>query len=450
MESVHAAAGRVSSSDSLPRGVGPVRPVVIINAVGLTPSLLPHAPHAASIGEASAWRSPVPAVTLTSQATMLTGASPRQHGIVGNGWWFRETDEIRFWQQSHRLLERPVFYRGYRTAKMFWWFNGSPPATYYATPKPHYGCDGSKVFDIIDATGCDLTRKLGPFPFFSFWGPAAGLPSSRWIADATALVMREHQPEVTLAYLPHLDYDHQRLSDPPTSLVAELDDCVHRILTAADDIGAEPILVSEYGLTPVQRSVSLNRHLRDAGLLGVRSGPFGDQLVPGDCLAFAVADHQIAHLYVTNEDEAAGIAKMVEAIPGVAAVVEPSELELDHPRSGRYVVLAERDAWFNYYFWSDDANAPDYARTVDIHRKPGYDPAELFATSRVRAALRVAQKKLGFRYRMDIIPLRPELVGGSHGLQAEDPSRGPMVVGQGDLPEDMRDFPDYVRQRLHR
>ena len=429
---------------------GSVRPVVIINAVGLTPGLLPHAPRSSSIGNVAPWRSPVPAVTLTSQATMLTGAAPREHGIVGNGWWFRETDEIRFWQQSHRLLQKPVFHQNFRTAKLFWWFNGSPPAKYYATPKPHYGSDGSKVFDIIDATDCELTKKLGPFPFFSFWGPTAGLPASRWIADATAIVMRAQRPEITLAYLPHLDYDHQRLSDPPSSLVSQLDDCVHRILQAADDIGAEPIIVSEYGLTPVQRSVSLNRHLREAGLLGIRRGPFGDQLVPGDCRAFAVADHQVAHLYVADEADAASVAKLVEEIPGVAAVVEPGELELDHPRSGRYIVLAQRDAWFNYYFWSDDANAPDYARTVDIHRKPGYDPVELFATSRLRAAMRVVQKKLGFRYRMDVIPLRPELVGGSHGLSADDPSSGPLVIGQGDLPEDMRGFPDYVHQRLHR
>ena len=144
---------------------------------------------------------------------MLTGVAPRDHGIVGNGWYYRDTQEIRFWQQARSLINGPVFYDDYETAKMFWWFNQSSTAKYSCTPKPHYGCDGNKVFDVLDHTGCRLTEQLGPFPFFTFWGPGAGLPCSRWIANATALVMRQQQPQITLAYLPHLDYDFQRLPD---------------------------------------------------------------------------------------------------------------------------------------------------------------------------------------------------------------------------------------------
>ncbi|MGI9466827.1 MAG: nucleotide pyrophosphatase/phosphodiesterase family protein, partial [Rubripirellula sp.] len=388
----------------------------IINAVGLTPELLKYAPRISAIGESQPMRSPLPAVTCTSQATLLTGLSPAQHGIVGNGWYYRDTQEIRFWQQANSLVEGEKFYEGIETAKMFWWFNQSAPVKYSATPKPHYGCDGSKVFDILDHTQCDLVRRLGPFPFFSFWGPNAGLPSSEWIADATAIVMRENCPKLTMAYLPHLDYDFQRLPDHDPQRVAELDQCAGRIIDAANDIDAQVIVVSEYGLVPVQQPVHLNRYLREMGWLTVRHGPFGEMMMPGDSAAFAVADHQLAHVYVRNPGMIDEVAKALESVPGVARVARPVELELDHPRSGELIVLSEPDAWFTYYYWLDDALAPDFSRTVDIHRKPGYDPCELFMTSKVRAMSRLAQKKIGMRYKMDVIPLDAQLVRGSHGL----------------------------------
>ncbi len=420
--------------------------VCIINAVGLTPELLKYAPRISAIGESQPLRAPLPAVTCTSQATLLTGLSPAQHGIVGNGWYYRDTQEIRFWQQANSLVEGEKFYEGIETAKMFWWFNQSAPVKYSATPKPHYGCDGSKVFDILDHTQCDLVRRLGPFPFFSFWGPNAGLPSSEWIADATAIVMREKRPKLTMAYLPHLDYDFQRLPDHAPQRVAELDQCAGKIIDAANDIKAQVTVVSEYGLVPVQRPVHLNRYLREMGWLTVRPGPFGEMMMPGESDAFAVADHQLAHVYVRNSDMIDEVAKALQSIPGIDRVARPAELELDHPRSGELIALSEPDAWFTYYYWLDDSLAPDFSRTVDIHRKPGYDPCELFMTSKVRAMSRLAQKKIGMRYKMDVIPLDAKLVRGSHGLQTQ-PEKGPLVVGPGELPDDMRDFKAYV-QRL--
>lgn len=374
---------------------------------------------------------------------MLTGLNPSEHGIVGNGWYYRDTSEIRFWQQACSLINGKKFYEDFETAKMFWWFNQSAPVRYSATPKPHYGCDGSKSFDIIDKTQCSLTERLGAFPFFTFWGPNAGLSCSQWIAKATAIVIEEKRPEITLAYLPHLDYDFQRHTSPDLKRVKELDSCAKTIIHAADQIGANVVVVSEYGLTPVQRPVHLNVHLRREGLLSVRPGPYGEMLLPGDSRAFAVADHQLAHLYVRESSDISGVKRLVESIPGVSAVLEPEELQLNHPRSGDLIVLAENDAWFTYYYWLDSRSAPDFANTVDIHRKPGYDPCELFATSRVRALARVAQKKLGFRYRMDVVPLKPELVGGSHGLAPSCPEKGPLVIGPGILPDDMRDFSSY-------
>lgn len=423
--------------------------VCIINVVGLTPELLEYAPNIRQLGTAVPWNAPYPAVTCTSQATMLTGLAPKDHGVVGNGWYFRDTSEVRFWQQSNSLIQhRGLLYDDIETAKLFWWFNQHAPVRWSVTPKPHYGCDGSKVFDVLDQTGCNLTQQLGAFPFFSFWGPNAGLPASDWIAKATAIVMRTNQPELTLTYLPHLDYDFQRLASPPLERVAEVDRCAATVIDAAQAIGAIPIVVSEYGLVPVCKSVSINRALRQAGLLAVRKGPFGEVLLPGDSKAFAVVDHQLAHLYVRDPGLMQEVKRLVQSLDGVASVLHPAELALDHPRSGEWIVLAEEDAWFNYYYWLDDAFAPDFARTVDIHRKPGYDPVELFMSSKLRAMARLAQKKLGFRYKMDVIPLDANLVQGSHGLRPIA-NKGPLIVGPG-APVDMLLFKDYVRSLLGR
>jgi predicted AlkP superfamily pyrophosphatase or phosphodiesterase len=417
--------------------------LVILNVVGLTPALLQHAPRLKELGQARPWTSPWPAVTCTSQATMLTGLAPREHGIVGNGWYYRDTAEIRFWQQSRSLVGGSMLYEGIRTAKLFWWFNQNAHVEWSVTPKPHYGCDGSKVFDVLDRTGCDLQRNLGPFPFPAFWGPTAGLASSEWIAKASSLVVRQNKPELTLVYLPHLDYDFQRLPDHSADRVAEVDRCAGMVIDAASDIGAQVVAVSEYGLVPVQRSIDINRRLRREGWLVVRDGPFGEQLMPGESTAFAVVDHQLAHVYVREPGFRGEVSRMLQAVDGIDRVVEPEALELDHRRSGDLIALAAPDAWFNYYYWLDDRRAPDFARTVDIHRKPGYDPVELFMASMPRAVLRLVQKKLGFRYRMDVIPLDPSLVRGSHGLHP-DAADGPIVIGPSP-PGDMRDFKEYVR-----
>lgn len=421
--------------------------VCIINIVGLTPSLLKNAPQIGALGQPAAWTSPIPAVTATSQATMLTGLAPRDHGIVGNGWFYRDTQEIRFWQQANSLIQGEKLYDHVETAKMFWWFNQSSGVRYSATPKPHYGCDGSKVFDILDNTGCNLTKRLGPFPFFSFWGPSAGLASSEWIASATETVMREKQPQLTLAYLPHLDYDYQRFPFQDPQRVAEVDACAATIINAAQEIDATVVVVSEYGLVPVSRPVAINRVLRQAGMLAIRQGPFGEMLIPGESSAFAVVDHQLAHIYVRQPERISDVRVLLETTPGIAAVVSPGDLELDHPRSGELIALAEEDAWFTYYYWLDDQLAPDFARTVDIHRKPGYDPCELFMTSKLKAIRRVMQKKLGFRYKMDVIPLDANLVKGSHGLRPQ-PDHGPLIIGPDERPDDMRGFKSYIERLL--
>lgn len=438
------------------------QPLVIINAVGLTLRLLPQAPRLNALTK-HGWAIPmtdvVPAVTMSAQATILTGQPVERHGIVGNGWLFRDTNEVRFWQQSNRLMQAEPLYatarrrakergRDFKCAKLFWWFNQGADVDISVTPKPHYGIDGNKVFGITgnpDGYGERLEQKLGKFPFHTFWGPMAGLPCTEWIASCAAEVLKTDRPNLTLVYLPHLDYDPQRFGpsgcDMP-KLVRELDGACAPLLDAAAAAGARVWIVSEYGHCDVSRPVNVNRVLREAGLLAVRGGPFGEQLETFQSRAFAVCDHQVAHVYVRYVTDIARTREALIGVPGVARVLigeERVEVGLRHERAGELVILSDRDAWFAYPFWLDDKLAPDYARAVAIHHKPGYDPCELFLDPnlnfpKLRIARRLLQKKLGFRMKLDVVPLDAALVRGSHGLVAADPQDGPLFVGDGPQP----------------
>jgi predicted AlkP superfamily pyrophosphatase or phosphodiesterase len=435
--------------------------LVLVDAVGLTPRLLPHAPRLAGLASAG-WMRPlrevVPAVTCTAQASLLTGASAEWHGIVGNGWLFRDTGEVRFWQQSNRLLQAEPLYRtarrraarrrlAFSCAKLFWWFNQGADVALSVTPKPYYGADGNKVFGITGTAGLaeTLEKKLGPFPFFTFWGPQAGLPCTTWIARCTAEVIREHRPTLTLVYLPHLDYDPQRHGPQGCAmprLVGELDSACAPLLEAARQAGARVWVVSEYGHVPVRRAVLPNCALRRGELLAVRPGPFGEALDTFASRAFAVCDHQLAHVYVHDPEDIPRARDVLAGLPGVARVLAGEErgaVGLRHERAGDLIVLSEPDAWLAYPFWLDDRLAPDYARTVDIHRKPGYDPCELLLDPKLwwprgRLLRRLIQKKLGFRTLFDVVPLDPTLVRGSHGLPAGDPLDRPLLIGDGPAP----------------
>ena len=441
-----------------------LQPLILINAVGLTGRLLALAPRLKRLAEAGWVRSldeVIPAVTCSAQVSILTGKLPQQHGIVGNGWLFRDTREVRFWQQSSALTEaetidqslrRVAVERGspVRVAKLFWWFNQGSAAEISVTPKPHYGADGNKVFGIAgtpDGLCEQLEQSLGRFPFHTFWGPKAGLPCTQWIARSAAEVLKSHHPELTLVYLPHLDYDPQRFGPSGCDmarLTHELDEACAPILDAAAAEGARVWIVSEYGHADVTRPILLNRALREGGLLKVRPGPFGEVLDTFGSQAFAVCDHQHAHIYLdhANDRLLRRVSELISSVPGVARVcagTERSQIGLDHPRAGDLVALSQGDSWFAYPYWLDDRLAPDFARTVDIHRKPGYDPCELFFDPERfwpegRAIFQLARKKLGFRTLFDVIPLDPSLVRGSHGLPAADLTEKPVLIGDGPPP----------------
>lgn len=437
-------------------------PLVVINAVGLTPRLLPNAPRLnrlAQTGGVSQLKDVLPAVTCTAQATLLTGAGASRHGIVGNGWFFRDTGEVRFWQQSNHLLQAEPVYatarrlarqrgRTFTCAKLFWWFNQGASVGYSVTPKPYYGADGNKIFGIYSTPanlGAELEKEFGSFPFFTFWGPKAGLPCTQWIAEAAGRVLKEYRPDLTLVYLPHLDYDPQRWgpggSDMPR-LVNELDQACAPLLDAASARGARVWVVSEYGHVDVERPVYLNRLLRQNGFLQVRKGPFGEAIDFFESRAFAVVDHQVAHVYVKAGEDRPRVRDLIGQFSGVSRVFmdeERKQIDLQHERAGDLVVLSEPRSWFAYPYWLDERDAPDYARTVDIHRKPGYDPCELLVDNQIRfpglkLGWRFLQKKLGFRTLFDVIPLDAGLIKGSHGLVSCDPADGPLWIH--DRPEE--------------
>jgi len=430
-----------------------VRPLLLLDVVGLTPDLLRHAPRLAALakeGFAAPVRPALPAVTCTAQATMLTGAPPSSHGVVGNGWWFRELGEVLFWRQSDRLVAGDRLWTearrrrpGLTAANLFWWYAMGASTDWTVTPRPAYPADGRKIPDVYARPAAlrdRLVEALGEFPLFRFWGPAADIASTAWIGAAAGLVMREERPDLALVYLPHLDYALQRRGPDHPGIHAEVA-AVDRVAAPLVDLALEQeravLVVSEYGVVPVSGGVHPNRALREAGLLEVHANATGEHLDTLASRAFAVSDHQVAHVYGVDSGALARAREVLAALPGVAAVLEgPSRAAagLDHPRAGDLVLLAAPDRWFTYYHWLDDARAPDYARTVDIHRKPGYDPVELFldpgkAAVRARIAGKIAARKLGFRNILDVISLDASLVRGSHGLPPPREGAGPLVLG---------------------
>jgi predicted AlkP superfamily pyrophosphatase or phosphodiesterase len=447
---------------------------VVLNVVGLTGRLIgPETPRLAAFARAGAQaslRTVTPAVTCTVQSTFLTGALPRDHGIVANGWYFRDLAQVWLWRQSNHLVQGEKVWQtarrrdpSFTCAKMFWWYNMYADVDWSVTPRPVYLADGGKVFDIYGAPAdlpARLKDELGEFPFFTFWGPKAGIACSEWIAAASRLVFDWHRPSLTLVYLPHLDYNLQRLGPADPAIHADLraiDDICGRLIDHFRAAGAHVVILSEYGITAVQGPVHINRELREHGWIAVRPELGLETLDAGASEAFAVADHQLAHVYVRNPAKVADVKRVLERMPGIERVLDAARKAdngLDHERSGELVAISEPDRWFTYYYWFDDKVAPDFARTVDIHRKPGYDPAELFvdpelAVPLAKVAWTLLKKRLGFRYLMDVIPLDAGLVKGSHGRLTDDPLDGPVFISsQKDMVREESVAATDVRQLL--
>jgi predicted AlkP superfamily pyrophosphatase or phosphodiesterase len=426
--------------------------LVVLNVVGMTPKLLAHLPRLAGLAR-TGWQAPLgtvlPAVTCSAQSTFLTGLMPREHGIVGNGWYFRELGEVLLWRQHNKLVHGEKVWEtarrqrpGFTAANVCWWYAMGASTDLTVTPRPIYHADGRKSPDCYTrppALHDELTRALGDFPLFQYWGPTAAIASTRWIVEASRRILRDHAPDLQLVYLPHLDYDLQRFGpDSPQAVAAAraVDAAVAPLLDDAAERGTTVVALSEYGITPAARPVDVNRALRCAGLLQVYTQAGMEYLDPWASRAFAVADHQVAHVYVADDADLARVRAVLAELPGVDLVLDrdaQAAYQLDHPRAGELVAVAEPDAWFTYYYWLDDAAAPDFARGVEIHRKPGYDPAELFFDPsdplvKARAGLNLVRKKVGLRYAMRTTPLDPTCVRGSHGRLPDSADDGPVLL----------------------
>jgi predicted AlkP superfamily pyrophosphatase or phosphodiesterase len=446
--------------------------LAVINVVGLTEALIgEHTPAIAAFRKrgARAHIAPAfPAVTCTAQSNYLTGTTPARHGIVGNGWFHRELAEVQFWKQSNHLVAGDKIWDdlrarvpGFTCAQLFWWYNMYTRADYSITPRPLYRADGGKIFDIHTwphSIRTDIKRELGEFPFFGFWGPSAGVKSplgaadvtSRWIARAAQWIEEKYQPTLNLVYLPHLDYNLQRhgpfvpstkpgRADINPAIIPDLqaiDEMVGDLLAFFEKQSIRVVLLSEYGITNVRQSIHLNRLFRSRGWLAIKDEAGRETLDAGASQVFAVADHQVAHIYVNDRALMTEVIKLLRGTGGIDRVLDRGDkaaADIDHPRAGDLIAVAEENAWFTYYYWLDDACAPDFARTVDIHRKPGYDPAELFldpklALPKTQIAWRLLKKKLGFRMLMDVIPLDASLVKGSHGRIPADSLDWPVFL----------------------
>ena len=447
-----------------------MRHTLVILVVGLTPSLVgAHTPNLKRLAERGALRpltTVLPAVTCTVQSTLVTGEMPSGHGCVANGWYFRDLAEIWLWRQSNKLVGGEKLWEAGRardpdftTAKMFWWYNMYSSAEWSATPRPMYPADGRKIPDHYAYPGemrDELNAKFGMFPLFKFWGPLADITASEWIARATQHVIDTRKPTLALCYLPHLDYNLQRLGPDlkhPRIIkdLRDIDGLCGELIEAAERDGRDVVVVSEYGITKVTDAVHINRALRCAGLIQVRLELGREVLDPGASEAFAMADHQLAHVYVRAPARIGEVKALLEGLDGVEYVLDADGLKavgLNHTRSGELVAVSRADRWFSYYYWLDDARAPDFARTVDIHRKPGYDPVELFVDPelfmpKLSMAFKLAKRKLGLRSLLDVISLKDTaLVKGSHGRPTDDPGDGPLVISS--RPELLPDGPVHA------
>lgn len=444
-----------------------MKPLLVIDVAGLTPALVGLAPNLKRLADQGGLRpvcAMLPALAGPVQATVLTGRPPSGHGIVADGWYRRGEDRVPFrsgpvgaiegekvWDAARRLDP------GFTVAVLFWRNGVGSGADFVLSPPPAFPADGRGV-PAIEAEPprlvTELSNALGRFPAFAHEGPEAGLRSCTWIARATQHVMATRRPTLTLVRLAHLGRCLERFGPgSPEALqgLLQVDELCGELIEDAGVEGAGVMVLSEYGVLPVSRPVHLNRVLREAGFLAVRRadeypgghpGGYGAELPDfAASAAFAVVDHQIAHVYVRRSDLLGEVGRLLRSLPGVERVLEAGEkwaMGLDHRRAGDLVALSEPDAWFTYYHWLDDRRAPGWARLAATCEKPGADPVELFArpvpvlpdlARRWGRHWRILRRRLGLRMAMDVVPLDAGLVRGSYGHPAPRPEEGPVLIG---------------------
>jgi predicted AlkP superfamily pyrophosphatase or phosphodiesterase len=373
-----------------------------------------------------------PCVTCPVQANMTTGKRPSEHGVVANGFYWRDQRRVEMWTAPNDCVGQPQIWdllshhgRGLLSAVWFPLHSKGCEADFVCTPAPIHNPDGSEslwCYTRPTELYGQLRDGLGHFPLMHYWGPMANVKATAWIADSALIAARQWQPDFFYIYLPQLDYAAQRTgpdSAAADTALAELDDVLGRLavgMAEAYDQQLLWIIAGEYAITPVDHVTYPNRVLREAGLLAVRDEEDGEHLDFEQSRAFALVDHQLSHVFVAGGDEqlSARVADLFRGRPGIAEVLvgtQRGRYHLEHPRSGEIILISTPRSWQAYYWWLSDDRAPHFAGTVDIHRKPGYDPVELHfdpATQR--------------------IPLDAARIKGSHGAPAVDRSQRSVLL----------------------
>ncbi len=408
---------------------------ILLSIPGLREKDLPAMPNLRQLtagGEMAALIPSFPCVTCPVQAAMTTGKPPSEHGVVANGFFWRGRGQVEMWTSPNECIDRSQLWDllSHHEAELTSavWFplhSKGCEADFVCTPAPIHNPDGSESLWCytrpMELYG-QLRDELGHFPLKHFWGPIANIQSSRWIADSAMFAARQSQPDLFYIYLPHLDYAAQRTgpdSDPATVAVGELDEVIGRLAQGMVEAYGDELfwlVAGEYAIVPVDHVTYPNRVLREAGLLKIRQEEDGEHLDPAGSRAWAMVDHQTSHVFVADADpDTVGkVAEMFRGQPGIAEVLVGAQLaryELDHARSGEIVLISTPNSWQAYYWWLDDAKAPTFARTVDIHRKPGYDPVELHFDPATKS-----------------IPLDATRVRGSHGAPADDRTQQSVIL----------------------
>jgi predicted AlkP superfamily pyrophosphatase or phosphodiesterase len=377
-----------------------------------------------------------PCVTWPVQANMLTGKLPAEHGVVANGFYWRDKQHVEMWTAWNDKIQQPqiwdLLHRHDKALTSAVWFpmlSKGCGADHICMPAPIHNPDGSESLwcytKPVELYGT-LRDALGHFPLMNFWGPLANIKSTAWIAESAAWAMQQYRPNFFYVYLPHLDYAAQKTgpdSPPAIKALGELDEVIGKLIasasTAFEGRNLLWLVASEYVITPVDHVTYPNRLLRDVGLLTVKNDGAGELIDFAASKAWALVDHQFSHVFAQYRDAAVirRVAELFRDQPGFAEVLAGEAREkysLAHERAGDVVLISTSNSWQAYYYWLDDAHAPKFARTVDIHNKPGYDPVELH-----------------FDFATKTIPLDATLVKGSHGAPAAtDAQRGILLSSQ--------------------
>ena len=398
--------------------------VIVLSIPGLRAQDLARMPELSRLvqdGDRAPLSPSTPGVTWPVQANMLTGELPVQHGVVANGFYWRDEHRVEMWTASNDKIECPQIWdvlhqhdRHLTSAVWFPMLSKHSQADYICMPAPIHNPDGSESLWCytrpVELYG-ELRDEFGHFPLQHFWGPIANIKSTGWIVDSACMALARYRPHFTFAYLPHLDYAAQKLgpdSEQALTACGELDAVIGRMVRSCEKIfEGEQLLwlvASEYVIVPVKHVNYPNRILREAGLLNVSSDQTGEQLDLVSSPAWTLVDHQVGHVFVQQEESLGRVVDCFRSTAGIDEVLvgeDRAKYGLDHERSGEVVLISNPESWQAYYWWLDDSKAPDFARTVDIHRKPGYDPVELHLDLPSKQA-----------------PLDATLIRGSHGAPA--------------------------------